>query len=339
MHKLPQALFSLPPANNSRFHFCGFTQNVLKCSLSWLMYHPQAGNHFPSLSHTYTCLLTHGLNAKASHSCIIHAVLQRNLPEGNFKFYPCVLWVLYKLEGICVFISVCVRNSPRQSFLFKFIVLLGDLSVVMLLLYIYARSCSSTHLFIPEPSWSCLSLTSTLPLCLLIQISLPYSCMQAHMRLNALYHTYADYLSICLHRRCEEGRLPILNVISLMPTVQNSGRQDPVFSPVEGHHCCKTWNKHGWHVEWNGWWQYLNANENEVGFGEMWNVLHSRVVIWNHNVLSHATGFSLREGAGNETNGSLVCQFKLHKVDRNYIRRIWRSISICYSGALNLLQL
>lgn len=55
---------------------------------------------------------------------------------------------------------------------------------------------------------------------------------------------------------------------------------------MEGRHCFWTSNKHGREVDWNGWWQYLNANENEVGLDEMVHVLSSGVVIWKCNLLS-----------------------------------------------------
>lgn len=104
------------------------------------------------------------------------------------------------------------------------------------------------------------------------------------------------------------------------------------YFPMEGHRCCRTWNKHGGDVEWNGWWQYLNANENEVGFGEMLNVLYSRVVIWNHNVLSHvpvAARFPLHEGAGYKIKAPLLCQLQLYKLDRIHMRSIWSTTRVC----------
>lgn len=87
-----------------------------------------------------------------------------------------------------------------------------------------------------------------------------------------------------------------------------------LFSPEEGHRCCGTWSKNGRDVEWNGWWQYLNANENEVGFGEMSNVLYGRVVTWKHKLLPHvliAARFLLHEAAGNKIKAPLLCRWQL----------------------------
>lgn len=69
-----------------------------------------------------------------------------------------------------------------------------------------------------------------------------------------------------------------------MPIVRNCGGQHPDFSLRKvikslGHEITKQGM-----VEWNRWWQNLNANENEVAMGEMKNVLHSKVMIWFCNL-------------------------------------------------------
>lgn len=104
-----------------------------------------------------------------------------------------------------------------------------------------------------------------------------------------------------------------------MPLAQNSVWQDPTFSP---------WMvivAAGLGISMAGMWsgmdddKNLNANENEVGFGEMLNVLYSRVVIWNLNL---QLGFPLHEGARNRIKVMLLCQLQLYKIDlyKKYLR-------------------
>lgn len=93
-----------------------------------------------------------------------------------------------------------------------------------------------------------------------------------------------------------------------------------LFSPVEGHRCCGTWSKNGRDVEWNGWWQYLNANENEVGFGEWLNILYSRVVIWNHNLLPRVR-LAARWGSRKQDQGTTALLDAILQTRQNW--SIW----------------
>lgn len=119
---------------------------------------------------------------------------------------------------------------------------------------------------------------------------------------------------------CKLGCLAILNVISddaCGAKLSLTGSYF-FFPPMDGHHGCRPWNKHGREVEWNGWWQNLNANGNEAGFGEMLNVLYSRVVIWNHNLLLR---FPLHAGARNRSGGaSAVASHSRQYLDKKHMK-------------------
>lgn len=200
----------------------------------------------------------------------------------------------------------------------------------------HAWSSSSIHQLTQISLDLCLFLTPTLSLVHSLIIHLfTHADIWAHK--CTISHLFADCFSISpssqswVHGEYELTCLGILNIIFQWCLRRKTLADRFLFFPMEGHRCCRTWNKRGRDVEWNGWWQYLNANENEVGFGEMLNVLYSRVVIWNQKLLSHvpvAARFPLHEGAGNKIKALFLCQLQLNKVDRIYIRSIWSNADV-----------
>lgn len=274
MDRMPLALALVPRARRCR-------KNKIKI----IFYSVQVFHNLHNVSHFFYATSAHTpfckcLDVKSSQCCIIYVLLQTQPPWGELYVLP------RALEGILqdMHSFMCLRVHEEQIFISahdgQAYCLAGwPLSFnVSFESYIYVRSSSSVHLFTTDYSWSPPLVHSSI----------------IYLFTSALYHTYLliVLVSLPVHNpgyigECELTSFGVLNLIFDDAYGAKLWLTGSCFFPMEGHRSCRTWNKHGRDVEWNGWWQYLNANENEVGFGEMLNVLYSRVVIWNHNLLPH----------------------------------------------------
>lgn len=190
--------------------------------------------------------------------------------EGTFSFTPSCL--RYSIRFRTRFHFLCARrNSLRQSFLETLQVahvycLAGwPLSCFFgIELYNYVWQPPNIHKSDTDFSWS--------PSLAHLHIYFSWT----HQHTNALLHAYL----LIVFTSPAAPNAENIGDCELIPNVifhdacraklglTGSSLVFIFFPSVEGHRFCRT----GRDVEWNGWWQYLNANENEVGFGERLNV-------------------------------------------------------------------
>ncbi len=102
------------PTRHSHFFLLCEAKCLIMIILSFIAFisHLQAAGHFPSLSLTYVCLGTHEVWMSYPVSVALFTWCRsRNLPRGNFKFYPQLLRVLYMFQD--------TYSACEEQFVFK----------------------------------------------------------------------------------------------------------------------------------------------------------------------------------------------------------------------------